>query len=439
MRAVSEHDATSCSARLRAADPRTRMSERARPARSRAWCGAWRTLAPDAQRLAAVAALGAVRRRCCCPGTREPVRGRVHRAELGRARAFGAFSFVEAAVLLVAVGVLVLLFARAEGRAFHLPGGDGAVVMAAGVWVALLLVWRLFDRPDVGRRAARRRRSGGSSSRSPPPGCSPTPARACAAPSVREPLAAPRRRRAPAGRDPSPAAAPAGSDRDARPAARATGAPARGRSRGSARRSRCPRAPSASSGVEHRRAAGAPPYHSPSHVRRAHIGRGGHATACARSATCPASRPRSSPTWPPSSASPCSSRARRASARPSWRRRSRATSSATLVRLQCYEGLDEAKALYEWNYRKQLLRIQAEASGTGWEAVQEDIFGEEFLLARPLMTAIASARAGRAADRRDRQDRPGVRGDAARAAVRLPDLDPRARARSRRARSRSCC
>ncbi len=61
-----------------------------------------------------------------------------------------------------------------------------------------------------------------------------------------------------------------------------------------------------------------------------------------------------------------------------------------LVRLQCYEGLDEAKALYEWNYRKQLLRIQAEASGTGWDAVQEDIFGEEFLLARPLMTAISS-------------------------------------------------
>src|SRR6202007_2818204 len=61
-----------------------------------------------------------------------------------------------------------------------------------------------------------------------------------------------------------------------------------------------------------------------------------------------------------------------------------------LVRLQCYEGLDEAKALYEWNYRKQLLRIQAESSDTGWDAVQEDIFGEEFLLARPLMTAIAS-------------------------------------------------
>jgi MoxR-like ATPase len=61
-----------------------------------------------------------------------------------------------------------------------------------------------------------------------------------------------------------------------------------------------------------------------------------------------------------------------------------------LVRLQCYEGLDEAKALYEWNYRKQLLRIQAEAAGTGWDAVQDDIFGEEFLLTRPLMQAISA-------------------------------------------------
>src|SRR3954466_4007771 len=61
-----------------------------------------------------------------------------------------------------------------------------------------------------------------------------------------------------------------------------------------------------------------------------------------------------------------------------------------LVRLQCYEGLDEAKALYEWNYRKQLLRIQAEAEDTGWQAVQDDIFGEEFLLSRPLLQAISS-------------------------------------------------
>jgi MoxR-like ATPase len=62
-----------------------------------------------------------------------------------------------------------------------------------------------------------------------------------------------------------------------------------------------------------------------------------------------------------------------------------------LIRLQCYEGLDEAKALYEWNYRKQLLRIQTEASDTGWQQVKEDIFGEEFLLSRPLLQAIEAA------------------------------------------------
>ena len=62
-----------------------------------------------------------------------------------------------------------------------------------------------------------------------------------------------------------------------------------------------------------------------------------------------------------------------------------------LVRLQCYEGLDEAKALYEWNYRKQLLRIQAESDGAGWDSVQDDIFGEQFLLERPLLTAIAAS------------------------------------------------
>jgi len=67
---------------------------------------------------------------------------------------------------------------------------------------------------------------------------------------------------------------------------------------------------------------------------------------------------------------------------------SRAT-GRKLIRLQCYEGLDEAKALYEWNYRKQLLRIQAEATDAGWERVQDDIFGEEFLLTRPLLEAIS--------------------------------------------------
>jgi len=65
-------------------------------------------------------------------------------------------------------------------------------------------------------------------------------------------------------------------------------------------------------------------------------------------------------------------------------------SGRRLVRLQCYEGLDEAKALYEWNYRKQLLRIQAE-SAAGWEAARGDIFSEEFLLARPLLEAISSS------------------------------------------------
>ncbi len=65
---------------------------------------------------------------------------------------------------------------------------------------------------------------------------------------------------------------------------------------------------------------------------------------------------------------------------------------ARLIRLQCYEGLDESKALYEWNYRKQLLRIQAgRPEGAGaeeWSALEEDIFAEEFLLTRPLLEAI---------------------------------------------------
>jgi len=59
--------------------------------------------------------------------------------------AFKAFSFVEAAILLVAVGVLLLLFVRGERKAFHLPGGDGLVILAAGAWVALLVFYRLID------------------------------------------------------------------------------------------------------------------------------------------------------------------------------------------------------------------------------------------------------------------------------------------------------
>ncbi len=75
-------------------------------------------------------------------------------------------------------------------------------------------------------------------------------------------------------------------------------------------------------------------------------------------------------------------------------------SGSRLIRLQCYEGLDESKALYEWNYRKQLLRIQAgqvagesaapvgSGEGAGWREVEEDIFSEDFLLTRPLLEAI---------------------------------------------------
>jgi MoxR-like ATPase len=65
---------------------------------------------------------------------------------------------------------------------------------------------------------------------------------------------------------------------------------------------------------------------------------------------------------------------------------------ARLIRLQCYEGLDESKALYEWNYKKQLLRIQAgqlaEQAAVPWKEVEEDIFSEDFLLTRPLLEAI---------------------------------------------------
>jgi MoxR-like ATPase len=71
-----------------------------------------------------------------------------------------------------------------------------------------------------------------------------------------------------------------------------------------------------------------------------------------------------------------------------------AMTDARLIRLQCYEGLDEAKALYEWNYKKQLLRIQADrgsdANNEDWTELQDDIFNDEFLLTRPLLEAITA-------------------------------------------------
>jgi MoxR-like ATPase len=70
-----------------------------------------------------------------------------------------------------------------------------------------------------------------------------------------------------------------------------------------------------------------------------------------------------------------------------------ATLHTDLIRLQCYEGLDEAKALYEWNYQKQLLRIQADRGrDAGWDEVSQHVFSRDYLLERPLLRAIASPR-----------------------------------------------
>ena len=92
----------------------------------------------------------------------------------------------------------------------------------------------------------------------------------------------------------------------------------------------------------------------------------------------------------PAAASRSSSRARPAPARPSWPSRWPRCTGARLIRLQCYEGLDESKALYEWNYKKQLLRIQAERNDepARWDEIEDDIFSDEFLLTRPLLEAI---------------------------------------------------
>ena len=88
-----------------------------------------------------------------------------------------------------------------------------------------------------------------------------------------------------------------------------------------------------------------------------------------------------------SSRSRCCSRARPASARPRPRRRSARVLGARLIRLQCYEGLDVAHAVYEWNYSRQLLHIRAAQEGT---VSEEELFGPEFLIRRPLLEAIES-------------------------------------------------
>jgi hypothetical protein len=112
---------------------------------SRAW-KSWGALAPE-QRLAALCAGGLFLTMFLPWYTRDTtavVKGRLQTIST-TLMAWKAFSFVEAAILLVAIGVLVLLFARGERRAFHLPGGDGLVIFAAGTWVALLVFYRLID------------------------------------------------------------------------------------------------------------------------------------------------------------------------------------------------------------------------------------------------------------------------------------------------------
>jgi hypothetical protein len=131
------------------------MSEAPAATRAARWAGsligrltrAWRVLSPEG-RLAAGAAVGLFATLFLPWYHRQffqVIGGRLQPAA-DTQTAWAAFSFVEAAVLLVAGGVLVLLIQRAEGRAFHLPGGDGVVVMATGFWTCALIIWRIFDK-----------------------------------------------------------------------------------------------------------------------------------------------------------------------------------------------------------------------------------------------------------------------------------------------------
>jgi hypothetical protein len=139
------------------ADDRARTERsRERTASRRANAGgigsAWRALTPD-QKLAAIAAI-ALLVSMLLPWYQETgfvsVKGKVQPLDDSK-NAFQVYSFVEAAIFVVSAGVLALLFARGRRRAFHLPGGDGAVIMGAGLWVMFLIFYRQLDKPD-GRR-----------------------------------------------------------------------------------------------------------------------------------------------------------------------------------------------------------------------------------------------------------------------------------------------
>jgi hypothetical protein len=111
---------------------------------------AWRAMEPE-QQLATIAALGLFVSMFLpwYSQTNTVVVGNAAKATRTSLSAFEAFSFVEAAVLLVSAGVLAMLFARVEGRDFQLPGGDGTIVMIAGGWTALLVFYRLLDKPGL--------------------------------------------------------------------------------------------------------------------------------------------------------------------------------------------------------------------------------------------------------------------------------------------------
>lgn len=107
----------------------------------------WRKLPPE-RRLAAGSAIGLFFT-LFLPWYQETVVAAGKSPSGASLTGWAAFSFVEAAVLVVVGGVLTLLFQRAEGRAFHLPGGDGGVITGAGVWTCVLVVWRILDKESV--------------------------------------------------------------------------------------------------------------------------------------------------------------------------------------------------------------------------------------------------------------------------------------------------
>jgi hypothetical protein len=109
----------------------------------------WRALSSE-QRLAAIAAL-ALLVSMLLPWYRESqtivVKGQAQRL-VNSLNAFEVYSFIEAAIFVIAIATLALLWARAERKAFHLPGGDGTIIMGAGLWTMFLVFYRQFDRPD---------------------------------------------------------------------------------------------------------------------------------------------------------------------------------------------------------------------------------------------------------------------------------------------------